>query len=138
MKEIIPKRIQRSRADAAQPWDIIVKRFQELTLRNLRFEPMLKLVSTIAASPQAEELFARKSMHSVLITDTEEIRNNDNVLLVSYSPIMEKFEFEHRTLAGKDDKKKCEEAEALQTLSLFIKYKFGVLFNPKPANKTAR
>jgi hypothetical protein len=138
MKEIIPKRIQRARADAAQPWDIIVKRFQELTLRNLRFEPMLKLVSAIAASPQAEELFAMKSMHSVLITDTEEIRNNDNVLLVSYSPIMNQFKFEHRSLTGKNDEKKCDEAEALQTLSLFIKYKFGVLFDPKLANKTAR
>jgi len=138
LKEIFPKRIRRVRPDPAQPWDSIVKRFQELASHNLCFDPMLKLVSAIASSPQAEELFAQKSMHSLLITDTEEIRNNDNVLLVSYSPIMKEFKFEHRTLAGKDDKKKCGEAEALQTLSLFIKYKFGVLFNPNPANKTAK
>jgi hypothetical protein len=51
---------------------------------------------------------------------------------------MNQFKFEHCSLAGKNDEKKCGEAEALQTLSLFIKYKFGVLFNPKPANKTAK
>ena len=92
---------------------------------------MLNLVESLAASPIASELFPTTSMHTLLITDNEQFHHNDNVLFISYDPEKHKFEFEHRTLSDKNDKKFCDEKDAFQTLSLFIKYKFGVLFDPK-------
>jgi len=77
-------------------------------------------------------------MHRLLITDSEQFYFDDNVLFVTYDGNTREFEFEHRTLAAKNDKKKSGEAGALQTLSLFLKYKFGVLLDSKAADKTAR
>ena len=66
----------------------------------------------------------------------EQFHHNDNVLFISYDPEKHKFEFEHRTLSDKNDKKICDEKDAFQTLSLFLKYKFGVLFDPKVKTKS--
>src|SRR5450756_1254017 len=107
MKEITPKGIRRSRGGRAEPWSEIVQRYQG--------KPMFELVSAIAASPVSEELFATTSMHRLLITDSEQFYFDDNVLFVTYDGNTREFEFEHRTLAAKNDKKKSGEAGALQT-----------------------
>ena len=89
------------------------------------------LVETLAASPVANELFASTSMGALLITPDEKYHAGDNLLSISYLPGTREFEFEHLTIAGKNDRKTCDEREGLRTLSLFLKYKFGVLFEIK-------
>lgn len=90
---------------------------------------MLHLVESLAASSFSTELFPHTSHNTLVITDSEQFHRDDNELLISYDPQNHKFEFEHRTLSGKNDKRICREEEAFQTLSLFLKYKFGILFN---------
>ena len=94
---------------------------------------MLNLIEKLAVSSVAKELYPHTSMATLVITDDEQFYFNDNLLSINYNSKTREFDFEHRTLSGKNDKKTCQEAEALQTLSLFLKYKFGVLFEPKAA-----
>jgi hypothetical protein len=134
-----PKGVRRGGGGHAVPWEKIVKHYKScIEQYNLRYEPMLRLVESLATSPFASELFPHTSMHTLLITDNEQFYHNDNELRISYDSQNHKFEFEHRTLSGKNDKKSCGEEGAFQTLSLFLKYKFGVLFDPKATNKTAK
>jgi hypothetical protein len=97
---------------------------------------MLNLIEKLAVSPVAKELYPHTSMATLVITDDEQFYFNDNLLSIDYNSKTREFDFEHRTLSGKNDKKTCREAEALQTLSLFLKYKFGILFDPKAAAST--
>ncbi len=114
----------------AVPWENIIEHYKSCIEKyHLRFEPMLHLVKLLAASPFNKELFPHTSMHTLLITNNEEFHHDDNELRISYDSQNHKFEFEHRTLSSKNDKKVCSEEEAFQTLSLFLKYKFGILFN---------
>jgi hypothetical protein len=124
-----PKDIRQSRGGRAVPWENIVKHYK-LCIGHWRCEPMLHLIESLAASTVANELFPTTSMHTLLITDNEQFYHDDNMLFISYDPEKQKFQFEHRTLSGKNDKRICDEAEVFQTLSLFLKYKFGVLFSP--------
>ena len=127
-----PKGIHRYRGGRAESWAAIVKHYRNCVEEyRWRYEPMLNLVESLAASPIASELFPTTSMHTLLITDNEQFHHNDNVLFISYDSEKHEFEFEHRTISDKNDKKLCGEKDALQTLSLFLKYKFGVLFDPK-------
>jgi hypothetical protein len=134
MKEITPKGIRRSKGGLAQPWDKIVLHYKKLVEEyHWQFEPMLDLVKELAKSRVSCDLFPTTSMHTLLVTDSERFHHNDNVLLVSYDQNKKEFNFEHRTLSGKNDKKICEKKDGLKTLRLFLKYKFGVLFDPTPA-----
>jgi hypothetical protein len=118
------------------PWKNIVKHYRlRIEKYHLGYEPMLHLVESLAASPFASELFPHTSMETLLITDNEQFYHNDNELLISYSPQNHNFKFEHRTLSGKNDKKICGEEEAFQTLGLFLKYKFGILFSQSEVTK---
>ena len=132
-----PKDIRQSRGGRAEPWENIVKHYR-LCIGHWQCEPMLHLVESLAASSVANELFPTTSMHTLLITDSEQFYHDDNVLFISYNPKKREFEFEHRTLSHKNDKKICSEEEVFQTLRLFLKYKFGVLFDPKAASNTAK
>jgi hypothetical protein len=131
------KDTRQSRGGRAEPWENIVRHYKRC-IGHWRCEPMLHLVESLAASSVADDLFPTTSMHTLLITDSEQFYHDDNVLFVSYNPQKHEFEFEHRTLSHKNDKKICSEEEVFQTLSLFLKYKFGVLFDPKAASKTAK
>jgi hypothetical protein len=131
-----PKGARRGGGGRTVPWERIVKHYKDCVEKyHWRYEPMLRLVESLAASPFAGELFPHTSMHTLLITDNEQFHHDDNELLISYDQQNHKFEFEHRTLSGKNDKKICSEEEAFQTLSLFLKYKFGILFNQSEATK---
>jgi hypothetical protein len=98
-----------------------------------QFETMLILVERIAASPAATALFPTLSMGRLLITDGPTFYFDDNVLFVSYDQSKRQFEFEHRTLARHDDRKTCAESEAMETLELFLRYKYGVLLQTPAA-----
>ena len=127
-----PKGIRKSRGGSAVPWAKILEHYKRVIEKyDWPYEPMLRLVESLAASPIAGELFPVTSMHTLLITDSETFYHDDNVLFISYNPHKHEFRFEHRTLSQKNDAKACSEKEAMQTLSLFLKYKFGVLFDAK-------
>ena len=87
---------------------------------------MLRLVERVADSAAATVLFPTLSMGRLLITDSSTFYHDDNVLFISYDQSSRQFEFEHRTLARHDDRKRCAESEAVQTLDLFLRYKYGV------------
>jgi hypothetical protein len=134
--KILPKDVRQGGGGHAVPWEKIVKHYRACIEKyHWRYEPMLRLVESLAVSKFANELFPHTSMHTLLITDNERFYHDDNELRISYSPRNHKFEFEHRTLSRKNDKKICGEEEAFQTLSLFLKYKFGILFKQSEAAK---
>lgn len=131
-----PKGVRRGSGGHAVPWEKIVKHYRDcIEEYHWRYEPMLRLVESLAASPFASELFPHTSHHTLLITDNEQFHRDDNELLISYDSQNRKFEFEHRTLSNKNDKQICGEEAAFQTLSLFLKYKFGILFNQSEVTK---
>jgi hypothetical protein len=112
------------------PWESVVKHYEGAVEQyRLPYEPMLHLVQTLAKSPAAKELFPHTSMHTLVIGSEEEWRPHDNLLVIDYECSSHTFSFEHRTLSGKNDKKICSEKEALETLRLFLKYKFAILLN---------
>jgi len=76
-------------------------------------------------------------MFTLIIGDEEERYWDDNLLFINYKARSHTFNFEHRTLSGKNDKKVCTESEALETLRLFLKYKFAVLLNPSAKDCTS-
>jgi hypothetical protein len=96
---------------------------------------MLHLVEWIAGSPAASDLFPTLSMGRLLITDSPTFYHDDNVLFISYDQSSRQFEFEHRTLARHDDRKTCAESEAVQTLDLFLRHKYGVLLQIPAAER---
>jgi hypothetical protein len=134
--KLVPKGIRRGNGGLAQPWNEIVLHYKDLVENyHWQFEPMLGLVEALAASTASCDLFPTTSMHRLLVTDSEKFHHDDNVLFVSYDQKKKEFEFEHRTLSGKNDKKICDKEDALETLRLFLKYKFGVLFDSKAKAK---
>ena len=67
-------------------------------------------------------------MADVLLSDCADFRARDSTLRISYRPGKQQFEFRHTSFSGHDDQRVCAESEALQTLRLFLRLKFGVLF----------
>jgi len=136
MREITPPQSERMRQVAGQAltWPQVVDWYRRVIAEHhWQFETMLSLAERIAASPAATSLFPTLSMGRLLITDGPTFYFNDNVLFVSYDQSKRQFEFEHRTLARHDDRKTCAESEAMQTLELFLRYKYGVLLQTPAA-----
>jgi len=132
MKRVVFKRVPRKPVGKARSWEAILKTYRERIERyNWRYEPMLNLIEKLAISSVAKELYPHTSMATLVITDDEQFYHDDNLLYINYNSNTREFDFEHRTLSGKNDKRTCSEAEALQILTLFLKYKFGVLFDPE-------
>ena len=107
----------------------MVKFYEGLTEQHLHFAPMLHLVRIVAESRVAKDLFPHTSMFTLVIAAEEEWHPDDNLLVIEYESSSRTFKFEHRTLSKRNDKKVCVEAEVLETLRLFLKYKFAVLLN---------
>ena len=90
-------------------------------------EPLHRLVAVLAASPVSASLFGRITWHGIALSDTPDFRSTDNTLEIDFYPGGRHFEFRHRTFAGHDDRRMVTESEALETLRLFLKYKYAVL-----------
>jgi hypothetical protein len=118
----------RGHAHHARPWPAIVKFYQERIADGIPLQPLLQLVESVSQSSVANQIFAATSMSTLLISDTEDFRAGDGVLRVMYHPEKKSFEFHHRAFSGLHDKKICPEAEALPTLRLFLRLKYGILF----------
>jgi hypothetical protein len=137
MHEITPprsERLKRQVAGQAMTWTQVVEWYRRVIAEHhWQFEPMLRLVERLASSPASASVFPTLSVGRLLITDSPTFYHDDNVLFITYDQSLHQFEFEHRTLARHDDRKTCAESEAVQTLDLFLRYKYGILLQTPAA-----
>src|SRR5882672_6958868 len=113
-----------------QSWQQIVAFYDELVLRHhLPYQPMRDLVRRLADSPRADELERNTSMHTLLVPNAPARAWRENVLGISFLPQSQEFEFVYAHYDGDTNtsKKRCSVAEGWDTLSRFIRYKFGTL-----------
>jgi hypothetical protein len=110
-------------------WQEIAASYDELALRHDQFEPMRALVHQLAESPNAAELERNTSMHTLLVSNAPARGWRENVLRVSFLPDSDEFEFEYLHYDGDTNtsKKRCSISESWDTLSTFLRYKFGTL-----------
>jgi hypothetical protein len=131
MTDITPKRTSepwRSYVMHTRPWDAIAAFYRGLVAHGWAMEPMLRVVEVIAASPIAADIHGATSHEELALSDCPDFRVGDSTLRILYQPSERVFRFRHRSFSGHDDEKTCSEAEALQTLRLFLKIKYGNLF----------
>jgi hypothetical protein len=132
--DITPKREReawRGIVIKTQPWSEILDNWAWYAKEMPRFKPLHEFISALAASPVASTLFAANLKHGdgpgIAFSDSPDFRSTDGVLEVRYFVGPEHFEFRHRTFSGRDDHKIVHASEAIETLRLFLKYKFGIL-----------
>ena len=131
MTDITPKRTSeawRSYATHTRPWDAIADFYRDLIAHGWSMIPMLRVIETIASSPVATQIHGATSHETLLLSDSPDFRIGDSTLHVCYHPTEREFHFRHRSFSGHDDQKTCGEAEVLQTLRLFLRLKYGILF----------
>lgn len=115
---------QRGYVIHTRPWPDIIERYRGVA----PFAPMLRFVESVAAAPASTQLFAATSMFDLLVSDSPDFRSGDSTLCIAYHPSDATFQFRHRSYSGHDDEKSCSESEALETFRLFVRLKFGVLY----------
>ena len=133
MTQIIPKRSAetwRGHVIQTRPWQAIADFYRERINDGVPLEPLLNLVEAINTSEAASEISGATSMShfDLLVSDSPDFHSGDSTLHISYSPTDRVFEFRHHCFSGHDDQRTCAETEGLQTLSLFLRYKYGVPF----------
>ena len=136
MTEITPKtRLegQRGHVIHTRPWAVLVEFYRELISKGWAFVPMLRLVEVIATSPAAAQLHGATSHSDLLLSDCADFRSGDSTLHIVYEPSDRTFLFRHRSFSTHDYQKTCTEADALQTLRLFLRLKYGVLLDTPAA-----
>jgi hypothetical protein len=131
MTDITPKRTPgawRSYVMHTRPWDVIADFYRDLIAQGWSMAPMLHVIEVIAASPVAAQIHGATSHEEIALSDCPDFRVGDSTLRILYQPQERTFRFRHHSFSGHDDEKICSEAEALQTLRLFLKLKYGILF----------
>ncbi|WP_265594823.1 hypothetical protein [Haloferula sp. BvORR071] len=110
-------------------WQEIADMYEQLVLRSPNWEPMRALVRRLAAAPTASELERNTSMFALLISNAPTRHWQENVLRVAFLPDSQEFEFVYRHYHGDANitEKRCPVPEAWDTLSRFVRYKFGTL-----------
>ena len=140
MTDITPKsRLegQRGYTIRTRSWDSIVEFYRDLISKSWPFLPMLRLVEAITTSSAAAQIHGATSHSALLLSDCADFRSGDSTLQIVYQPNDRTFAFHHRSFSSHDDQKTCTEAEALQTLRLFLRLKYGVLFDATMAQPCA-
>ena len=120
---------------SARTWDEIVAHYDNMVMRqHLPYEPMRDLVRRLAESPAAPELERSTSMHTLLVSTAPARSWRENVLRVTFVPKSREFEFEYAHYDGDNiiDRKRCSVADGWDTLSRFIRYKFGISLPDAP------
>jgi len=141
MKDITPKREReawRGKPTQTEPWEKIAAYWSNFAADMPQLEPLHRFVQTIASSPLSSSVFGRITWHGIALSDTPDFRSTDNTLEIDYFTPGGHFEFRHRTFSGNDDRKMVKASEALETLRLFLKYKYGVLIKIPEAESTRR
>ena len=113
-----------------QSWQQIVAFYDDLVLRHhLPYQPMRDLVHRLADASGAAELERNTSMHTLLVSNAPARSWSENVLRISFLPKSQEFEFKHSHYRGDTNTsmKRCPVAEGWDTLSRFVRYKFGTL-----------
>jgi hypothetical protein len=114
-------------------WESIVGFYHDLIWNGWAMLPMLGVVEAIAASSVASKIYAATSMNTLLLSDSGDLGAGDGPLEITYQADERTFRFHHCNVSGQDDGKICSEAEAMQTLRLFLRLKYGILFEvPEP------
>ena len=136
MTDITPKtRLegQRGYVIHTRSWNAIVEFYRDLISKGWAFLPMLHVVEAIASSPAATQIHGATSHSDLLLSDCADFRSGDSTLSIVYQPSDRTFHFDHRSFSSHDDEKTCTEAESLPTLRLFLRLKYGVLFETPAA-----
>ena len=136
MTDITPKtRLdgQRGYVVHTRSWDVIAEFYRDLISKGWPFLPMLRVVEAIAISPAAAQIHGATSHSDLLMSDSTEFRSGDSTLSIVYRPSNRTFHFRHQSFSSHDDEKNCTETEALATLRLFLRLKYGVLFETQAA-----
>ena len=136
MTDITPKRTSepwRSYVMHTRPWDAIADFYRDLITKGWHMTPMLRIVEVITAAPVATQIHGATSHEELALSDCPDFRVGDSTLWILYQPQERTFRFRHHGFSGHDDEKICSEAEALQTLRLFLRVKYGILFEPPAA-----
>jgi hypothetical protein len=90
---------------------------------------MLRVVEAIAASPAVSKIHGATSMDTLILSDGEDFATAHSTLQITYQFDERTFHFHHHdNESGQDDGKICSEAEGMQTLRLFLRLKYGILF----------
>lgn len=113
-------------------WQEACGEIGHMVAKHPTYQPLLQLATHVATTPAATEVHCTYGFSGWMITDSADLHWDDNILFVRYEPQAGQFEFEHRALTGHRDLQRCPEAEGLARLSLFLRYKFGVLLEPTP------
>jgi hypothetical protein len=108
-------------------WESIVGFYHDLVWNGWPLLPVLQVVEAIATSPVASQIHGATSMDTLLLSDCEDFRMG-NTLEITYQLNERTFHFYHRSFSGLDDGKICSETEVMQTLRLFLRLKYGILF----------
>lgn len=134
MTDITPKRDReawRGIARVSRPWPEIVQYWADWVTEMPKLEPLHQLVRALALSPASSVLFGcimpLGDGTGIFVSDSPEFRSTDGTLEIRFIPSGSHFEFRHRTFSGHDDHKMVQASEAVETLRLYLKYKYGVL-----------
>ena len=122
-------------AASIRSWNEIVANYENAVVRHrLPYEPMRDLVRRLAESPAASELERNTSMYTLLVSNAPARSWRENVLRITFLPESQEFEFEYAHYDGDTniDRKRCPVADGWDTLSRFIRYKFGILLPDVP------
>jgi len=136
MTDITPKtrlEAQRGKVIRTRAWDAIAEFYRDLISKGWPFLPMLRVVEAIAISSAAAQIHGATSHSDLLLSDCADFRSGDSTLSIVYQPTDRTFHFRHRCFSSHDDKKTCTEDEAFATLRLFLRLKYGVLFETPAA-----
>ena len=107
---------------------MVIEFYREHVAAGEPLQPLLHIVEFIAESPLANQLFAGTSKFDLLLFNAKDYLNADGVLQIAYRPQIHEFNFHYADFSGQAETKTCSEAEAFQTLRLYLGLKFGVLF----------
>ena len=132
MTDITPKRTSeawRSYVIHTRPWDVIAEFYRDLISHGWAMAPMLHFIEVIAASPIATQIHGATSHEELMLSDSPDFRAGDSTLWILYQRHERTFRFRHHSFSGHDDEKTCSESEALQTFRLFLRMKYGILFD---------
>lgn len=134
MTDITPKREReswRGPTIKTEPWAEIVETWAGLAAAIPKLKPLHQFLRTLAASTVSSVLFASSLKHGdgpgIALSDSPDFHGMDGVLEIRYFLGGEHFEFLHRTFSGHNDRKIVQASEAIETLKLFLRYKYGVL-----------
>jgi hypothetical protein len=111
-------------------WQIIAHFYRERIAAGVPIEPLLRLVEAIGSSVIASQLFGAISLFDLLLSNTGDFGNDEGPLRISYRANEHQFEFRYRTFSGHEDRETSSESDALSTLKVLLRLKFGMLFEP--------